>query len=229
MSTFSETAASPSKGPRPSPPGRALDLSRALVRENRLTPEEQTARDSVMVLVPRPPALTPGERVAPFVPLLQAQGWRTEITDHALRARLEAFHPCGAVIMITADTRRRASTGLYVLRPTEGNWRKIHTSTLTHFARTLTLPPEGRFPIVPSKCRCLKASFPTGATAAARLAEIAATAAPDTARPVRHYRCDADDRVWHLTSKPTGYTPATPLTDAYHPNGVPQRRPRNTK
>ncbi|MBL1120742.1 hypothetical protein JK364_52070 [Streptomyces sp. 110] len=35
------------------------------------------------------------------------------------------------------------------------------------------------------------------------------------AAETRAYRCEADDRVWHLTSKIFGYEYETPLANAY--------------
>ncbi|MFI7089487.1 hypothetical protein ACIBUR_38615 [Streptomyces anulatus] len=160
--------------------------------------------------------------------MLREKGWRVAVAEHPLRARLEGFHVSGTVVMITSDTRRRhrpSTPMVYVLQPDENVWRRIRSADLEYFAGNLVLPSGSRFLVVGSKCRCRKARFTTEAAAAARLAEIAASAPSDAVRPVRHYRCDADDRVWHLTSKPDGYAALVPLADAYRIGGVPRRRP----
>ncbi|MFJ1742432.1 hypothetical protein ACIOG4_27635 [Streptomyces microflavus] len=177
------------------------------------------------------PRLSPRERIAPYEPMLREKGWRVAVSEHPLRARLEGFHPSGTVLMITSDTRRRhrpSTPMMYVLQPDEDVWRRVRSADLEYFAGNLVLASGSRFLVVGSKCRCSKARFTTEAAAAVRLAEIAASAPSDAVRPVRHYRCDADDRVWHLTSKPDGYAALVPLADAYRIGGVPRRRPSAT-
>ncbi|MEU2549603.1 hypothetical protein ABZ618_29945 [Streptomyces roseolus] len=67
---------------------------------------------------------------------------------------------------------------------------------------------------------------PTEARAAAALKDVAADRAAhknERRAEARYYRCEADDRVWHLTSKTTGYTRPVPLAGAFlHP------RPKTT-
>jgi hypothetical protein len=213
--------------PTPRPPGISFHLSRALVRENQLTPDEQAARDSVAPApAPGVPAIpdvaagkTPGEQVAVYEPLLRRAGWRVDIFSHPLRGRLEAFHSSGAAVMITVDRRRhkrdRNRGNLYVLfAPGSGQWQRTPIAALEHFAVHRTLPPGVRHRTVDSKCCCGKSCYPTLAAASAVLNE----AAPKRGRRRREhrcYRCEADDRVWHLTSKLTGYVRPVPLADAY--------------
>ncbi|MDX2296631.1 MULTISPECIES: hypothetical protein [Streptomyces] len=207
--------------PRPTPPSTAFLASRALIREQQLTRAERAARDSVTP--PRNRGEAPGERIAPFGPVLAEAGWKVETTVHPLRARLEAFHSSGAVVMITSDVRssKRGGVRAYFLRrPGVGWWRRLRTADLPYFAEHADLPPSApEQPLVgTSKCRCGKVQHPTAARAAAALEDITTVRAaqPDSRPPeTRSYRCEADDRVWHLTSKPTGYTHPTPLADAF--------------
>jgi hypothetical protein len=213
--------------PRPRPPGLSFHLSRALVRENQLTPDEQAARDGVTpALTPDVPAIpavaagkTPGKQVAAYGPLLRRAGWRVDILSHPLRSRLEAFHSSGAAIMITVDRRRhvkdRNRPNLYVLlAPGAGQWQRTRIASLDYFAAHRTLPPGVRSRPVDSKCCCGKARYPTLVAASAVLSKMAPTRG-HRRRERRCYRCEADDRVWHLTSKPAGYVRPTPLADAY--------------
>ncbi|MEU7121535.1 hypothetical protein [Streptomyces zaomyceticus] len=202
-------------------------MSRALLREERLTPEERAARDSA-----RPQLLPPDEQLLAFDPLLRAAGWEVEVSAHPLRTRLDAFHSSGAAVMITADRRRRSNRGsasIYILHPPgSGAWRRLRSVHLAHFATHLHLPPDVRDHVVRvSKCHCKKVQHPTAARAAAALAQVAAKRAVEgDARPPerRYYRCEADDRVWHLTSAISGYTHPVPLADAFRD----RRRPSTT-
>ncbi|MFF9786346.1 hypothetical protein [Streptomyces nigrescens] len=211
----------------------SFHLSRALARESQLTPDEQAARDSVVPArmrgVPALPAAaarkTPGEQVAVYERLLRQAGWRVEIYSHPMRGRLEAFHSSGAAVMITLDRRRhikdRNRSNVYVLAPPgSGQWRRTRVPSLEFFALHRRLPPGARSMSVGTKCRCGKERYPTLAAASAGLNEVA----PKRGRG-RHerrcYRCEADDRVWHLTSKLAGYVRPIPLADAYSPKKVP--------
>ncbi|MFF2775602.1 hypothetical protein ACFVU3_11905 [Streptomyces sp. NPDC058052] len=213
--------------PRPAPPSRAFLVSRALTREHRLTDAERAARNSVAP--PRPHGETPGERIARFGPVLVAAGWRVTADVHPLRARLEGFHPSGAVVMFTSDVRstKQGKVRAYFLRPPGiGWWRRLRIGDVDHFAAHVTLPAGAPdHPVVGgSKCRCGKVQHPTAARAAAALEDVTAVRAAEEngrAPEARYYRCESDDRVWHLTSKPTGYTRSVPLAGAF-----PRPRPR---
>ncbi|MFD7631520.1 hypothetical protein ACFV7Q_36860 [Streptomyces sp. NPDC059851] len=193
-------------------------MSRALIRENQLTADERAARDGAV-----PPKLSARAKVASSGPVLEGEGWQVEISVHPLRTRLEAFHTSGAVVMITADSRRRTKSGsargYFLPAPGVGAWRRLRVGDLPHFARHLSLPPGAPEHLASgSKCRCGKVKYPTAARAAAALDEVSALRAAEAGpRPpeTRYYRCEADDRVWHLTSKPTGYTRSVPLADAF--------------
>ncbi|MFH9728681.1 hypothetical protein ACH4M4_37955 [Streptomyces sp. NPDC017254] len=199
-------------------------MSRALLRDERLTSEERAARDSA-----RPQRTPPSEQILAFDPLLRAAGWEVEVSTHPLRTRLDAFHSSGAAVMITADLRRRSNRGsasVYILHaPGSGSWRRLRSVHLAHFATHLHLPPDVRDHVVrASKCHCGKVQHPTAARAASALAQVAAKRVAEGApRPPerRYYRCEADDRVWHLTSAVGGYTHPVPLADAFRD----QRRP----
>lgn len=208
--------------PRPQPPGPVFLLSRALARDNRLTPQEQVAQDSVPPPVrPQPAIPTPGELLVGYAPMLEAAGWETEYSDHPLRARLEAYHPTGAEVMITADLRRPPHAKrrhIYVLdAPGTGRWVRIPLIYLEYYARHRVLPPGAKASVFRrTKCTCDKSRYPTRRAARRALDEVRARVGR-TER--RLYRCEADDRVWHLTSKAEGYTDPIPLAGAYPPPG----------
>ncbi|MFD4392641.1 hypothetical protein [Streptomyces sp. NPDC058495] len=172
--------------------------------------------------------------------MLEEAGWRVETDVHTVRARLEAFHPSGAVVMITSDVRSSVHGKIraYFLRPPgTGWWRRLRTRDVEHFAQHVSLPPGAPDqPLVggrSSKCRCGKMQYPTAARAAAALEDVAVVrSAEEEGRPpeTRYYRCEADDRVWHLTSKATGYTRTTPLADAFpHPRPETGDGPRRAR
>jgi hypothetical protein len=228
-------------GPVPRPPGPAFRLSQALVRDGRLNPQERQVwalgraverdgrlnpqelarRDAVVHALehppaPRPPLPGPGEQVAAHRRPLERAGWRVEVFDHPLRGRLEAFHPRGATVMLTADRRRsgdpRTVIG-YLLPPGARRWVRTDLDALAHFAVHLRLPPGAGCRRIATKCRCDKVRYPTLAAAAAALGTIAPTRTGHH-HERRCYRCEADDRVWHLTSKFVGYVDPVPLADA---------------
>ncbi|MFF5393299.1 hypothetical protein ACFY5H_34180 [Streptomyces sp. NPDC013012] len=208
--------------PRPAPPSRAFLVSRALIREDQLTAAERSARDSVPS--PRSPRETARDSIAQLGTVLAKAGWRIETSTHPARVRLEAFHSCGAVVMITSDVRSAANgkARVYYLHPPGlGPWRRLRACDVEHLAQHISLPtgaPEHILGRHESKCHCKKMRYPTQARAAAVLQEVGAIrATQDSTRApeARYYRCEADDRVWHLTSKTTGYTRATPLAGAF--------------
>lgn len=232
--------------PRPRPPGLAFHFSRALARESRLTPAEQEAKDSVephasaarqQVVEPRTSAtheqgesVPLEERLVAFQRMLEKSGWKLVLTSHPLRARLEAFHPFGATVMITADSRRPGhcrKINIYFLGLGATTWRKCGKKYLEYVIAYAKKPRRTHFPRVESKCRCnKKGRYPTQAAATAVSDEIARLNRGE----LRAYRCDADDRVWHLTSKLVGYADPIPLAQAFPRNRDEQtpspRRPR---
>ncbi|MFF8410600.1 hypothetical protein [Streptomyces omiyaensis] len=195
-----------------------------MTRENLLTDAERAARDSV-----RPPAPyreSPRDRITRLGAVFEEAGWTVETAVHPVRIRLEAFHPSGAVVMLTSDLRstRQGKVRAYYLRPPGlGWWRRLRGRDVEYCAQHIGPPPDA--PDHPlsnsrssSKCRCGKVQHPTKARAAAALEDVGAVrAATDRARApeARYYRCEADDRVWHLTSKTDGYTRHVPLADAF--------------
>ncbi|MET7363177.1 hypothetical protein ABZS76_32735 [Streptomyces sp. NPDC005562] len=229
----------PSSAPKPAPPGPAFHLSRALVRDARLTPEEQAfkvraleeARKAVQTAevalppVPRESGGTPGQQAAAYAPRLENAGWQVDVFDHPVRGRLEAFHPSGASVMITVDHRRRKKRNrptLYILHPPgTGSWRHAPQAMLDYFTTHQKLPPGVGGPRVSSKCRCGKEGmYPTLRAASAALSEIGPKRKAGKGE-ARCYRCSFDDRVWHLTSKWNGYADSIPLALAFRPGANP--------
>ncbi|MFD8777576.1 hypothetical protein [Streptomyces sp. NPDC059916] len=152
--------------------------------------------------------LTPRERVEEWAPLLREHGWRVQISATMARARLDAFHPSGAVVMVTAGSvgrRRSEKAYLYVLKPPNSSpkgWLAVNRGPFGEFVRTGTVR-SGRW--VTSKCGCQKLRHATEARAEAALLDtkIRRTLHHQERRnECRVYRCPDDDRAWHLTSQP---------------------------
>ena len=212
----------------------ALELSRALARDGQLNPEERIQRDNVALNLaqkrnPPRPVPPPGKQVAAYKKRLEQAGWQTKLFTHPLRGRLEGFHPSGAAVMLTADRRRTSAPRKvipYLLPPGKTRWYKTDLASLEDFIVCLKLPPRAKNILVGTKCHCPKIRYPTLAAAAAAI--NVATSTQITQRAARRcYRCEADDRVWHLTSKLSGYVHPVPLADAYlhrRDVGQPQQR-----
>lgn len=152
--------------------------------------------------------LTPRERVDEWAPVLREHGWQVQISATMARARLEAFHPSGAVAMVTAGTVGRSRSGkahLYVLKPPGASprgWLSVNRAPFGEFARTRTVR-SGRW--VQSKCGCQKIRHATEARAKGALLDTRIRRAvhhQERRAECRVYRCPNDDRAWHLTSQP---------------------------
>ncbi|MFJ2719397.1 hypothetical protein [Streptomyces sp. NPDC087437] len=202
--------------PIPRPPG----AWRALARDSHLNPEERAARDAVVAAqaLADPPASTlpqlpavpdgaaPRKRLAPYQLLMDRTGWKARLTWSADQARLEAFQPDGAAVMVTAV--RDADINTYVLPATQKavpRWRLIHPSDLTAFlTRRQVIDPR----IPTSPCACGKRRYPTESRAKAAIVDVTihrVVKRHGLQYERRAYRCPDDDRVWHLTSLPTWY------------------------
>lgn len=172
---------------------------------------------------------TPLERVTVYQPLLTEHGWTITYTESQYRARLDAVHPSGATVMVTAGCAGRndgsGRARRYVLNaPGLGRqcWFAVNDPQFAQFAAAPAIR-YGRK--VPSKCRCRthagrsKLRWLTEARAKDALLEarIGRTLHHDQRRAEqRAYPCPDDDRVWHLSSIPS-WKPAageSPLWDA---------------
>lgn len=190
----------------PQPPG----AWRALARDALLNPEERATKERVLAELAEPAAETPELpssavpelRLSPYQSLIDRAGWKLRAAVTEQRARIEAFHPSGAAVMVTAARGRRIY--VYVLPAAEKNipsWRVIHRADLERFLRTRNISG----PHTPTcLCSCDKRRYPTEAYAKTTKFEV------NLRRVVREhgamgerraYRCEDDDRVWHLTSR----------------------------
>ncbi|HEY6117378.1 MAG TPA: hypothetical protein VI172_15610 [Candidatus Dormibacteraeota bacterium] len=198
--------------PIPRPPGPW----RALARDAILTPQEAAARDAALaelqdkgVTAPAVPAVSetpPHQRLTRIQSLADRSGWRVNLLRTAERARIEAFHPDGAAVMATAVPDR--SVHAYVLHPAgqrTPRWLATTPSAAEYFIEHLRLPEGAARRKPDSKCRCKKAGrFPTQAWAQRALTNILINKELRQGRRAterRVYRCPADDRVWHITSR----------------------------
>jgi hypothetical protein len=206
--------------PLPAPPAATTRIALAINRDSVLNPEERAARDSV----PRPPALpTPAERIAPYTALFEAAGWRTETYTHRVRARVEAFHPSGVAAMVTVDLRRKKQTAtVYALSAGHIRWARVRPAHVDHYIQHARLPDGAKLAPLRSrnvsKCRCHKKSYATRQRAEMILAQVRERrleSGEERDPETRVYRCEADDRAWHLTSKKHGYTSDYPLAQAF--------------
>lgn len=151
---------------------------------------------------------TPRDKVTPYEPPLAAAGWQIHLTANRDRARLEAAHPSGAALMITA-VRGRRGVHHYVL-PAAGTprWLAVGRAAVEPFTHDPRLLPGTARHIPRTWCRCPKRGrYPTESHAAAALLDVKINKAlreTRTARERTTYRCPHDDRVWHLTSSAPG-------------------------
>lgn len=198
-----------SQGPIPKPPGPW----RALARDAVLTAQEAAARDAALAdrqhggdaaATPEP---LQHERLIRFQSLADRAGWRVSFVRTADRARIEAFLE-GAAVMATAMPGR--SVHAYVLHPA-GNrtprWLATTPSAAEHFLEHLRLPQDAGRRRPDIKCQCKKEGrYPTEAWAKRALTNILINKELRQGRRAterRVYRCPADDRVWHITSRRT--------------------------
>lgn len=161
---------------------------------------------------------TPRERVTPWEALLHQHGWTVDTTHTEQRVRIDATHPSGAAVMVTAGTAgRTASNGrshFYVLETSLRQapvWLSVRAPGLKEFAATRVVSGYKRR--VESKCRCRtqagnrKVSYATEARAKQVLVETriqrALSRREDGKVEQRAYPCPMDDRAWHLSSKPS--------------------------
>ncbi|MEU9208523.1 hypothetical protein AB0D27_11355 [Streptomyces sp. NPDC048415] len=206
---------------RPKPPGPW----RAIARDAVLNPEEAAARAAAIAEAQRDGALVgavagrcakdPKQMLKPYVPILHRAGWRVRFTADEHRARIEAFHPDGAAVMLTAVPER--GTLAYVLYASTDYappWLATSPAAIEHFAQHRKLPPGGRRIKPGSKCDCgKKGRFPTEAWAKKALTDIRIKRALSQRRQGaerRAYRCPHDDRVWHLTHTRKWYSEKKP-------------------
>ncbi|MFJ8348966.1 hypothetical protein ACIQ9J_21920 [Streptomyces sp. NPDC094153] len=199
--------------PIPRPPG----VWHALARDGHLNPEERAVRDAVAAAhTPAdPPADTPAQpaavpdaaaprkRLAPYQSLMDRTGWTASLTRTADRARLEAFQPDGAAVILTAV--RGQDVNAYVLPATQKavpRWRAIHPADLTAFlTRRQVIDPH----LPPGLCACGKRRYPTEARAKAAIVDVTihrVVRQHGLQYERRAYRCPDEDLVWHLTSIP---------------------------
>lgn len=168
----------------------------------------------VLTEQPAPPAWSPRERVARWEPALTQHGWTVHVTATDTRARLDAFHPGGAAVMVTAGIAGRngsSRVNLYALNPPAAGsnaWLAVKPTALEAFVISAQRVVGPR---VPSKCQCRtgagrrKTRYATERRAKAALLDTAIS------RELHHrvrraecraYQCPTDDRVWHLSSRP---------------------------
>lgn len=160
------------------------------------------------------PTPVPLERVAKWEPILTSHGWTVHITHTPDRARLEATHPSGAAVMVTSGIAGRTTTGstqMYALQSTDKPlpWFGVGKAALEAFIATRVMTGGRRR--VTSKCQCRsragrpKVRYAAEVRAVRAVAEArrqrARTGQGETAE-CRTYRCPADDRVWHTSSRP---------------------------
>lgn len=199
--------------PIPRPPGPW----RAWARDSRLNPAEAAARDEALAALtqpPEPPAeepptppddpvgRAPHDRLGPYQSLIARAGWKAHSHRAEDRARLEAFQPDGAAVMVTAVRGRKTNAYVLPVAPAQKKtprWRAINPGDLEAFlvCRQVVAP---RIPTC--RCDCGKRRYPTETSAKAAIVDV-------TIRRVvrehhlqserRAYRCPDDDRVWHLT------------------------------
>lgn len=195
--------------PTPQPPG----AWRALAREALLNPEERAAKARALAELAEParppeetpelPSSAPPElRLSPYQSLIDRAGWKLRAAVTEKRARIEAFHPSGAAVMVTAALGRHVN--VYVLPAAEKNipsWRVIHRTDLEIFLSTRSI----RSPYTPTcLCNCDKRRYPTEDYAKTAKFEVNLRRVVKEHGAMgerRAYRCEDDDRVWHLTSR----------------------------
>ena len=194
--------------PIPRPPGPW----RAWARDDRLNPEEAAARAAVIAAHTPPPDPAPEPdpepavdapleaRLRPYQSLLDQAGWKTRSAADEQRARIDAFHPDGAAVMVTVVRGRK--TNAYVLPAAQKKtprWRAINAGDLEVFlTRRQVIAPR----IPTSQCDCGKRRYPTEALASAAIVDVTIRRVLKQHRSQserRAYRCPDDDRVWHLT------------------------------
>jgi hypothetical protein len=161
---------------------------------------------------PPTPALPPCERVAQWEPILRDNGWKVQTSHTDQRARLEASHLSGAAVMVTAGLAGRAVKGrvnLYVLPANSRHWLCVKAGGAQSFATTQTVSGYRRW--VETKCSCRtgagrrKVRYATERRANDALLNTRIERELNDGRRAecRAYRCPDDDRVWHLSSRPS--------------------------
>ncbi|MET8826962.1 hypothetical protein ABZX40_04940 [Streptomyces sp. NPDC004610] len=194
--------------PKPQPPGPW----RAIARDARLNAEEEAAKAEVVaaaraVPCPQPsegPVLTPRERLVPYQSLVDRAGWRLRFTGDAAQARVEAFHPSRAAVMVTARVDRKALHA-YVLEPgAKGvpRWRLASPGHVEYFLAHRMLPPGAQQRRVEKRCHCPKGGYPTDSWAKVVRTNLQIKNLYRRGLPAiegKVYRCPDDPRVWHIT------------------------------
>lgn len=150
-------------------------------------------------------AATPLETLAELEPLLLAAGWTT--STHATPDAIRIDGALGeAAVMVTHKLHRNRGRRLYVLcAPGLGpaGWRDVKRVTFEDFLDYPQLAPGTKVHVPRSPCRCGKVRYATERRAGLALVDLRERRALAGERPeCRAYRCEDDQRVWHLTRKP---------------------------
>ena len=149
------------------------------------------------------------ETIAEFGPLLLAAGWKIAI--HAAADAIRIDGSLGdAAVMVTHKAFRSRGRRLYVLcAPGLGpvGWRDVKRVVFEDFLDHPHLPPGTKVHVPRSPCRCGKVRYATERRAGLALLDLRERRALTGERPeCRAYRCDDDQRAWHLTRKPAWRT-----------------------
>jgi len=164
-------------------------------------------------------ANTPQETAAEFGLLLSADGWQVSTDVDSAAARVEGIRD-DAAVMVTHKVRRRPRR-FYVLRPAGWGmpgWHEVGRAVFEYFVGHLDLPPGIRGKRIRSACHCGKFRYPTEQRAARGLLNVkvqralAGEGRAERRAECRAYRCDDDQRVWHLTSRAHWHA-ATPASE----------------
>ncbi|MFK0172625.1 hypothetical protein ACIQU5_27895 [Streptomyces sp. NPDC090306] len=198
--------------PAPVPPG----LWRAFARDAVLNPEEKAARDQALAELRTEHRRTPEQVVAGYRDAMRKAGWHIEAETSDHRARLEARRRDGADINLMVTHVRDRGVNTYVLPAARLGkppvWLAVNKTDFAHAVHHRALPHAYSGTPVFSKCRCGKFRAPNEFWALQALLRTRIRRHlkhQEKRRERRVYRCEADDRVWHLTSKPSwkGGTP----------------------
>ncbi|WP_432169083.1 hypothetical protein [Streptomyces sp. 1222.5] len=210
--------------PVPRPPG----AWKALARDALLNPEEKAARAAALAAPTEPaldpaedlgaemPKLTPEQRLIRFQALIDRAGWKMSFVFDADSARIEAFHPSRAAVMVTAKAGRDAVYSYVLIPKARGvpRWQVVRHAAIEHFLTHQTLPSGTRSFRVANLCHCTKQGrFPTEAYAKLARTDIQIRNTGRGRPPApegRVYRCPTDQRVWHVTRLARWRRPSKP-------------------
>ncbi|MFF8406931.1 hypothetical protein ACF06P_35550 [Streptomyces sp. NPDC015684] len=157
--------------------------------------------------------LSPEQRLIRFQALVDQAGWKMSFVFDGDSARIEAFHPSRAAVMVTARAGRDR-VNAYVLPPAVRDlprWLSVRAASVEFFLTHLTLPPGQRHHPVTWLCKCPKTGrFPTESWAKHFMTDIAIHEGLRRYRGSalrRAYLCPDDNRVWHVTRRKKWYPP----------------------